>query len=142
MVNEVIPIILVQDTNNSILKIHLLSTAKINIVEVVKLENIESISPPAQSVPDILIVINFDQLDRETAVFAGLQLRNAGHQVIISTENDFDELVEVITDIFSYTSGLSDKASPFRTELLVTEYAMHLFGDISLIVKKFEEKYL
>lgn len=139
MIDVVIPIILVQDTNDSILQTQLSSDTIINIVEVVTPKNIGSISSPIQSVPDVLLVINIDQLDNETAVITGLKLRNSGHQVIMCTKNDYDDLIEVMRDIFSYMSGLSDKVSPFRTELIITNHALKLLGDISSIVKNFEE---
>jgi zinc D-Ala-D-Ala dipeptidase len=137
-----IDVILVQDSTESSLKLQLESGQALSIMATYTTNQIKAIPQPAGPIPEVLIVINAESMNRDAAVMSGLILRNVGHQVFITTPQDYDDLEDLIADTFAFLDGLEDRISPIRTEVLVTEHAMELLGDISATVECFEREFL
>jgi hypothetical protein len=133
-----IPVILVEDIPESALARQLRTSANINLHEVIETSKCCQLLKPRRGVPEMLVVINADSASSETAVTTGLSLRNAGYQVFISTHADWKDLLEIMSDVYNHIQGL-EKESPYQTELLVTDHAMELLGDVPSIVDRFEK---
>lgn len=137
-----LPVVLVQATSESELAERLKTNRDIELVDVFGPDQYSQIPRPSHSVPELLLVINAKGMQREVAVTVGLLMRNAGHQVFITTHDDYEDLLELMGDVHRYTSNLEDKDVPFRTELLVTEHAIEVLGDVSSIIDRFEREFL
>ena len=134
-----IPTILIQDDNGSGLK------AKISLCDTLELVSVlnhtDHLPQKQQKVPDRYFVIDVNSLGIENSIATGLSLRNAGQQVILSSHDDFEDLLELLTDIHLYTSSLSDVDAPFRTEVLITKNALEFLGNVTQAVEKFEREH-
>lgn len=139
MKSDKIKIILVQGSNES-LETLLVNSRKVDISSTYNIDKIEDIPNPVYAVPEFLVVINTDDVDKRKAVINAMILRNNGHQVFLSSSRDIDDLLTLLTDIYFSLATIEDKISPFRTEIMVTEVTTRVLGDISLIVKDFEDK--
>lgn len=137
MIKEKIQIILV-DGKNASLRTHLINSLNVHIINVYDIDDVANIQNPASTVPDFLVVINTDDIDKRKAVINAMILRNNGHQVILSSSRDINDLLTLVSDVFFSLMKIEDKTSPFRTEIMVTEVTTRVLGDISLIVKDFE----
>jgi hypothetical protein len=142
MPQRLIPVVLVQNVLESELQKKLETSAVINLLDVLTSDEYKTIPRPKHSVPDVLIVINAEVVDREAVVTTGLLLRNTGHQVFVATSVDFEDLLEIATDVSDHIKGIADKDIPFQAEIMVTEHAMEILGDITPIVKYFEAEFL
>lgn len=142
MSQTLIPIILIQNTIESDLQQKLETSGVINLLDVLTTGEHTTIPKPEFPVPDVFIVVNIDTMDRGMAVTTGLLLRNAGHQVFTTTSADYEDLLEIMTDAYKHVGSIADKAAPFRTEIIVTRYAMEVLGDVTPIVKYFEAEFL
>jgi len=139
MQSDKIKIVLVQGDNKS-LETLLLNSAQIYLSATYGIDEVENIPAPRFAVPDFFIVINIDDVDKRQAVISALILRNNGHQVFLSSSHDADDLLTLLSDVYSSLMKIEDKTSPYRTEIMVTEVTTRVLGDISLIVKDFENK--
>jgi len=140
--NKRIPLIILQKELKSPLSDRLNALNKVQVLKVQRLEKYAQIRAPKNAVPDFLIVINSDELVAFDVVIPALLLRNLGHQVFISSNSDFEDLLQVLDDVYKYMVSQEDKTSPCRTEVLVTDLTNQRFGDISPIVRHFEVKFL
>lgn len=139
MASENIQIVLVQGENH-VLESLLMNNPQIYITATYDIDKIENIPNPRFAVPDFLVVINTDDVDKRKAVINALILRNNGHQVFLSSSRDVDDLLSLLSDVYLSLAKIDDKKSPFRTEIMVTDVTTRVLGDISLIVKDFENK--
>jgi len=142
MSQTLIPIILIQNTIESDLQQKLETSEVINLLDVLTTDEYRTIPKPEFPVPDVFMVINVDTMDRGTAVITSLLLRNVGHQVFVTTSADYEDLLEILTDAYQHVGSIVDKATPFRTEIIVAEYAMEVLGDVTAILKYFEAEFL
>ncbi len=140
MPNTKIKIILAQGKNKD-LEAFLFAHPQINLDKTYDIDDIERIPTPRFAVPDFLVVINIDEVEKVKTVTTALTLRNHGHQVFISCFRDANDLITLLTDVHNSFSNTEDKTSPFRTEILITDSATQVLGNISLIVKDFENKH-
>lgn len=135
-----IQIILVHGENRT-LETLLKDKQQVDLVAIYDIAEIENIPNPPFAVPKFLTVINTDDVDKRKAVINALILRNNGHQVFLSSFRDIDDLLTLLSDIYFSLVKIEDKTSPFRTEIMITEVTTRVLGDISLIVKDFENKH-
>lgn len=140
MKTEKMQIILVQGENHT-LETLLGDKQQVNLDAVYDITEIENIPNPTFAVPEFLIVINTDDVDKRKAVTNALTLRNNGHQVFLSSSRDVDDLLTLLSDVYFSLVKIEDKTAPFRTEIMVTDVTARVLGDISLIVKDFENKH-
>ena len=136
---EKVQIVLVQGENRVLEKL-LMENPLVHMTATYDIDEIENIPNPQFAVPDFLVVINTDDVDKRKAIINALILRNSGHQVFLSSSRDVNDLLTLLSDIYSSLTKIDDKTSPFRTEIFVTEVTNRVLGDISLIVKEFENK--
>jgi hypothetical protein len=137
MTEKKIPIILLQGENLE-LNTKLLKEKNIRLVSIFDISDIDKVPTPTTAVPDFLTVINIDGVDKRKVVIGAMILRNAGHQVFLTSSIDYNDLLTLLADVYDPISVMEDKTSLFRTEILITEVAIRVLGDISLIVKEFE----
>lgn len=139
MTEKQIPIVFLHGANLE-LEEKLLKDKNIRIIATFDISAIDQVPTPATAVPDFLTVINIDGVDKRKVVIGAMTLRNAGHQVFLTSSHDYDDLLTLLADVYFPISEMEDKTSPFRTEILVTEVSTRVLGDISLIVKDFEDR--
>jgi len=122
----------------------------------------ESISPPNFDQPFLLVatadhsevlskrgnmgidievaVVDTKNVDRKEAIIAALFLRNAGLTAIIG---DLTKVpTDLVRDIHNFSVMVKAGGEPIRTEALVMEDAMDAYGDITDVVKYFEDNLL
>jgi len=137
MENHKIQIVLAHGENKDLESL-LLQESQVHIVATYDISETENIPNPQLAIPDFLVVMNIDDVDKRKAVIKALVLRNNGHQVFLTSSRDFDDLLRLLSDINYSLMKIADKTLPFRTEILITDIATRVLGDISLIVKDFE----
>ena len=85
-------------------------------------------------------LVDTRNVDRQEAVVAALFLRNAGLTAIIG---DLTKVpTDIVQDIHNFTVKVKSEGNPVRTEALVMEDAMDLYGDITDVVRYFEDNLL
>lgn len=132
-----ISVILIQDSPYSKLRENLENNSHINLISVSGTDRLTHVRA-VTSVPEKFVVINLDAVERKATVETGLLLRNKGYQVFISCDVDFSDLIEIMTDTYEYIKGKMNQGSPIQTELIVTEHALTILGDITSIIEGFE----
>ena len=142
MIKRLIPTILIQDVLQSDLQQELETVDLCDLIQTVASDEWRDVARLGPSFHGPLVVINADGVPRETAVITGLLLRNLGYQVFVATVADWADLLEIMTDVFDHTTDAADKEAPLRTEVIVTEHAMEILGDIKPIVEHFEMEFM
>ena len=137
-----ISVILMQDASESKLRKQLETNPVIEVVDVCAPDQWNQIPGPGLSVPEVFVVVNADAVANRVAVVTGLLLRNVGHQVFISSQVDCDDLLELMRDAHEFISNIEDKEAPFRTEVLITDHAIEILGDVSSTIDYFEREFL
>lgn len=92
------------------------------------------ISPEAQ-----VAIVDIREVNRQDAVVASIFLRNAGFTSIIGDVTCIQP--DLVRDIHGYAVDKKSKGNEIRTETLVMEDALKLYGDISDVVEYFESVY-
>lgn len=82
-------------------------------------------------------IVDTRNADREQVIVAALFLRNAGLTAIIGEPTKVP--TDVVQDIHNFSLKVKAEGEPVRTEALVMEDAMDLYGDITDVVKYFED---
>jgi hypothetical protein len=90
--------------------------------------------------PVEIAVVDMHSGTRNDVVVAGLFLRNAGRTVVVG---DLSALpTELVRQLHEFSVTEKSAGRSIRTELLLTEEAMKLFGDIGDVVGYFEREFL
>lgn len=139
MIDQLIKIVLIEGENERLRDL-LLQNSQFSVISIHDIGELMGIPEPVNAVPEFLTVISVDDVDKRQTVIGALTLRNKGHQVFLSSARDGADLISLLTDVFHEFSKVDDKKSPFRTEILVTDVTARILGDISLIVKDFENR--
>jgi hypothetical protein len=138
--NNQIPIFLIKKGNTSNLQEKLNSNSLFFIVNDALETQIAKVNDDRKKYPDIVVVFDMMDFDKESLVINSLLLRNSNYQVFISLAEDYKDLVEVIKDTHSFIKQNINEQ--IRTEIIVTSNALDSLGDISSIVRHFEHNYL
>jgi hypothetical protein len=84
-------------------------------------------------------IVDTRNADRREVIVAALFLRNAGLTSIIG---EFTKVpTDIVQDIHDFSVKVKAEGETVRTEALLMEDAMNLYGDITDIVSDFEKKY-
>ena len=110
----------------------------IRVKESFQLGNFDYQAFEGKITPDEFFIIDETDANKELSVFTGLFLRNIGGQVFITCHLDTKDLIEVIGDVYK---AISEDPN-LRTEIIVTQTSQHHLGDITPIVKRFEQENL
>lgn len=108
---------------------------------VAKVDHSEVVSKRGEMGVEVEVaIVDTRSVDRQEAVVAALFLRNAGLTAIMG---DLTKVpTDIVQDIHNFTVKVKSDGEPVRTEALVMEDAMDLYGDITDVVKYFEDNLL
>jgi len=136
-----IPVVLMTDSPVNDLESNIQNHEDFLLLETISTNEIDKISIHKKKYYDLLVLIDTIDMEIRVAVITSLLLRNHGEQVFITCSEDFLDLCEVTRDIHKFIAEEAPKG-PIRTEIIITEHAQNILGDIKLIVEEFERNYL
>lgn len=136
-----IPVLLVTAAGSRALESLLKNHDDFLLLETIRLNDTEKVATQKNKYYDLLVLIDIIGLEIRPVVITSLILRNRGEQVFITCSDDFGDLCEVTKDIHKFIAEESPKGL-IRTEIIITNHALSLLGDINPIIKEFERDYL
>jgi len=136
-----IPIVLISASTLSSLQQEIEKHQDFRLITVIKPQETSEIPKLKGTYKDFLIVTDVEGIDTQTAVVQNILLRNVGYQVFLSCNKDYTDLCQVTTDIYKFMVEQKGKGS-IRTEIIITEHALEILGDVKSIVEEFERKFL
>ena len=96
----------------------------------------EALMPDAAALLDHCVLIDPEDISQVDCIYAGLRIRNAGRTVFVG---GFENVpVDLVADIHEFMCEQTSRGVPLRTELLLMEDVIDIFGNIKEIVAKFE----
>ena len=133
-----IPIVIIRKRDNSELELKLKNILTFDIFfsltpkEIFRIDDLQK---------NTFCIFDASGLTPDYVITQSLFIRNKGYQVLISRMDDVSDLIEIINELYEKIY-LENNGVSFRPEILITENTLKDFGDITPIIKKFEEKYL
>lgn len=136
-----IPVVLIKNSPVQDLEKSIKNHDDFLLLETFSTNEIDKVSVHKKKYYDLLVLMDANGMEIRIAVITGLLLRNHGEQVFITCSDDYSDLCEVTRDIHKFITEEAPKG-PIRTEIIITEHAQTILGDVRPIVEDFERDYL